>query len=123
MTEVRTRGDYEQWVKFFLRAVVESAEDAVVTIDELAALHDMNFAIVKAMGRGEGSAARVLAYLERNPIITVKETAGVLNMSFNAVSAAVKRLCEADILKQEGTARRGRVFHYRKYLDILRRGT
>jgi Fic family protein len=28
MTEVRDKGNYEQWVKFFLQAVLESAEDA-----------------------------------------------------------------------------------------------
>ena len=40
MTEVSTKGNYEQWVKFFLQAIMESAEDATATIDELIALHD-----------------------------------------------------------------------------------
>lgn len=39
MTEVRTKGDYEQWIKFFLQALIESAEDAIRTIEELTALH------------------------------------------------------------------------------------
>lgn len=40
MTEVRAKGNYEQWVKFFLQALIESAEDATATIDELISLHD-----------------------------------------------------------------------------------
>lgn len=40
MTEVRRKGNYEQWITFFLQAVMESAEDAVHTIDQLTALHD-----------------------------------------------------------------------------------
>ena len=35
MMEVRRTGNYEQWIKFFLQAFVESAEDAIATIDEL----------------------------------------------------------------------------------------
>jgi Fic family protein len=35
MTEVRRTGNYEQWVKFFLLAIYESAEDATHTIDKL----------------------------------------------------------------------------------------
>ena len=42
MTEVRKKDNYEQWVKFFLRAARESAADAVDAIDELSLLHERN---------------------------------------------------------------------------------
>lgn len=123
MTEVRSKGDYEQWVKFFLRAIDESAEDALAAIEELAALHDRNLEIVKGMGRAAGSTEHLLLYLEKNPIITINETARALDMSFNAASSAIRRLCEAKILFQKGDAKRARVFHYREYLNVLRSGT
>ncbi len=50
MTEVRAKGNYEQWVTFFLRALLESAEDATATIDELIALHDKNAAVIFSYG-------------------------------------------------------------------------
>ena len=37
MSEVRRNGNYEQWIKFFLQAIYESAEDATITIDKLTA--------------------------------------------------------------------------------------
>ena len=40
LSEVRRTGNYEQWVKFFLLALAESAEDAVSAIDELVRLRD-----------------------------------------------------------------------------------
>lgn len=46
MTEVRRTGDYEQWVKFFLQAFAESAEDAIQTIDKLTALHDKSLSSI-----------------------------------------------------------------------------
>ena len=66
---------------------------------------------------------KLLLYLEKNPIITINETARALDMSFNAASSAIRRLCEANILFQKGDAKRDRVFHYREYLNVLRSGT
>ena len=51
MTEVRAKGNYEQWVKFFLEAIIESAEDATATIDKLIALHEANEAVISKLGR------------------------------------------------------------------------
>ena len=123
MTEVRLKGDYEQWIKFFLRATAESAEDALSAIEELSALHEKNTRRIQGMGRAARGTARLFEYLEKNPITTLKGASNALGISFNAASAAVKRLCAAGVLTQEGSALRGRVFQYREYLDILRRGT
>ena len=49
--EVRKKGNYEQWVGFFLKAAIESAEDAVAAIDELSLLHEKNARAVASMGR------------------------------------------------------------------------
>lgn len=123
MTEVRDKGDYEQWIRFFLRAVCESAADALENIDGLTALHDRNAAVVGGMGRAAKSAMRVFAYLEANPIIEIRKTAAALGMAFNTVASAVDRLLRAGILHQSGGASRNRTFAYTDYLDRLRGGT
>ena len=123
MMEVRTKGNYEQWVKFFLRALEETAAEAVAAIDELTSLHDRSAARVAGMGRGARSAAQLLEYLESSPIIEIGRTAKALGKSFNTVSAAVNRLIEAGILTPANGDSRGRAFLYEDYLSILRRGT
>jgi len=52
MTEVRNKDNYEQWIKVFLSAIYESAEDAINTIDKLTILHDKNVAVIKEFERG-----------------------------------------------------------------------
>lgn len=123
MTEVRNKGDYEQWVLFFLRAFTESAEDASITIDELTALHDANEERVSNMGRSVDSVRKVFHYLERKPIIEVRGAAEEVGLAYNTVSGAVNRLIEAGILVQTSGGGRNRTFAYEKYLAILRRGT
>lgn len=123
MTEVRAKGDYEQWVKFFLMALIESAEDATATIGELTELHDKNRSAVSAIGRASKSTVLVFEYLESNPIIDINKTAEALNLSFNTASSAVKRLTDMGILVKTSDVGRNRTFAYRAYLDILRKGT
>lgn len=123
MTEVRAKGNYEQWIRFFLQAVMESAEDATATIDELTALHDANVAVISGLGRAAKSAMLVFNYLESNPIIEIRKTAEALNITFNTVSGAVNRLVDAGILVQTTDTGRNRTFAYEAYLNILRRGT
>ena len=123
MTEVRIKGDYEQWIKFFLRAVIESSDNAIRTIEELSELHNHNISVINKMGRARISVLKLFAYIEANPIIDITRTASKLKMSFNTVSSSIRRLSEARILFQENHTMRKRVFHYRDYLDILRRGT
>jgi Fic family protein len=123
MTEVRTKGNYEQWVKFFLQAITESAEDATATIDELTTIHDKNITLISKMGRAAKNAILVFNYLEANPIIEIRKTAEALGITFNTASSAVNRLVDAGILVQTSNANRNRTFAYEVYLDILRKGT
>lgn len=123
MTEVRTKGNYEQWIRFFLTAIKESAVDAIQTIDELTTLRQKNETIISEMGRAGKNTMLVFRYLESNPIIDIKKTADALEISFNTVSSAVKRLIDANILVQTKNASRNRTFAYAEYLDILKKGT
>ena len=123
MTEVRSKGNYEQWVKFFLQALAESAKDAIAAIDELTALHDKNVDLVAGMGRASKNAMLVFRYLEANPIIEIGKTAEALGITFGTAANVVERLSSAGILEQTTTGRRNRTFAYKDYLAILRKGT
>ena len=123
MTEVRRTGNYEQWIEFFLRAVLESTDDAISAIDELTALHNQNISKISEMDRSTKNVTAVYEYLEKNPIIEIGKTANEIGLSFNTVSSAVKKLTEASILTQTSNMSRNRIFAYESYLEILRRGT
>lgn len=123
LNEVRQKGNYEQWVKFFLLAVHESSQDAITTIDQLVALHQKNLAIILKTGRAAKTIVKVFNYLEKSPIIDINKTRTALIMSFNAISSAVDTLQELGILKLTENVRRNRIFAYEEYLKILRKDT
>jgi len=124
LSEVRNTGNYEQWVKFFLRAIIETAADTILTLEQLLLLHDKNVAIINTMNiRARQTAMRLFVYLEENPIITIRRAADDLNLSFNTISAAVTRLENAGILVRIPTASASRQFAYRDYISIISGGT
>lgn len=123
MTEVRNKGNYEQWVKFFLMAIEASAEDAIETIDELNALRSKNENIIESMKGSSKNVMLIFRYLESNPIIDIGQTAKAVGISFNTASSAVKKLVDVGILVQTENVSRNRTFSYEAYLNILRNGT
>jgi len=123
MMEVRLKGNFEQWVRFFLKAVAESAHDAIQTIDLLLALHESDLAKVMELKQSLKSTIKVFEYVKKNPIIEIKKTSAEIGIVFNTVAKAVKNLMDVGILKQTENARRNRCFAYEEYLVILRKDT
>lgn len=123
LTEVRTKGNFEQWIKFFLLAVYESAEDAISAIEELNRLHGRNYEAVFSKGKPSKTLLKLFDYIEGSPIIDIKKTSKELKISFNAASNAIKKLVSLGILRQTEDVLRNRVFAYEEYLEILRRDT
>ena len=123
LTLVRTKGEYEQWTKFFLRALSESAQDAYENTMRLAKLHDEHVNRIASLGRARLTALQLFSYLERNPIMEIKGTAQSLSLSFNTVASSVNRLIDIGILVQSGGDKRNRTYSYKEYLNILREGT
>lgn len=123
MNEVRLKGNYEQWIKFFLEAVYESTKDAVLNIDKLTALHDKNCAKIAKLGRRAKNGMRVFEYLESNPIIEIKKTSQELDIAFNTISSVIKNLINIGVLEQTSNQSRNRTFAYKEYLEILKEGT
>ena len=122
MSEVRRSGDYEQWIKFFLRAFRDAAEDAAVTVRELSDLHNGNIALINKEKRNTNLKS-VFRYMEQNPILEIKKTADALNLAYNTVAKQVNWLISKGILVPAEKRGKSRTFIYDAYLDILRRDT
>ncbi len=124
MSEVRKSGNYEQWIMFFLQAIIESSEDAINTIDSLVQLHEKNIQLFEPYtNRQRTTIIEVFNYLESNPIIDIQKTATALNLSYNTVSKAVSILISLNVLEQTDKLGKSKIYSYKEYLDILRKNT
>ena len=123
ISEVRRSGNFEQWIRFFLEAVSKAASDSLEAIRQLSTLHDKNIKKLPKTTRSKDNLRAVFDYIEQYPILDIKKTAKELNISYNTVSTAVKKLVELGILQETTNAARNRVFAYEDYLGILRKDT
>ena len=119
MTEVRRTGNYEQWIKFFLNAIIECSQDAINTINEITVLRNRN---IERIGIENKKLLNVFLYLESNPIVDVNKVAKGLSMSFNTAAKYIQILIKNNILKAVDGLERNRIFEYTEYLNILKRG-
>ena len=123
ISEVRRTGNFEQWIRFFLEAVSKAASDSLEAIRQLSVLHDTNVEKLPKTTRSKDNLRAVFDYIEQYPIIDIKRTAKELEVSYNTVAAAVRKLVELGILQETTNAARIRVFAYEEYLAILRKDT
>lgn len=125
LTEVRERGAYEQWVEFFCRCLLESAQDAINALEMLVELRDRNVMLVNDhLGRSAANGQRLLEVLEGNPIADIGFLAKKLGVSRTTAANLVNAFCDLGILVQPQSDRqRYRVFLYEEYLSILRQGS
>ena len=123
LQRVRDRGDWEAWLEFFLEGIAETSRQAADTARELRDLFSTDRRRIERLGRPAASALRVHRRLQRNPLVAIGDAARDLRLSPPTVANAVRHLESLGILRETTGKRRGRLFVYDAYLDILNRGT
>jgi Fic family protein len=116
---VRTSGDYEAWAKFFLRGVIETANEAVSTAKSIIELREKDREKMTGLGRGMRRGVILLDNLYTYPTVTIDRVKRITNLSDKAAGDLVSKFVEFGILKEVTGRRRNRKFSYTAYLDIL----
>lgn len=123
LQSVRDRGAWEAWIEFFLTGVVETANEAVETARQLLTLFDSDRTRIRTLGRSAASMLQVHDLLQRQPIIGIVPASRALKVTHPTVMKAIANLQALGIVKEVTGKRRGRLFAYSRYMDILNRGT
>jgi Fic family protein len=120
---IRTDGDWERWVAFFLEGVRVTAEETTSTVRDLFALVNEDRAAVLAHSATTVTAARLFEELPKHPIVTVVRVTELLGATKPTAAKAIDALVAAGILVETTGRRRDRMFGYAAYLERLREGT
>lgn len=120
LQRVRDAGDWEGWLAFFLRGVVEEASSAATTARQVISLReDHRRLITERLG---GRAARGHALLDglfTRPLIDVQSASDIVGVTFAAANTLVKALEEAGVLVETTGQLRNRRFSYAPYLQLF----
>ena len=122
LDRVRTAGEWEAWVDFFLEGVEQTARGAVQTARRLIELFEADNRRVQQIGRAAANALRVLGALRERPVLTLKYLRDADSMTFPTAGKAMQSLMKMGIAREFTGQRRNRVFIYDAYLSILNEG-
>jgi Fic family protein len=123
LQRVRTEGDWEEWLRFFLRGVINTAEQATTTARQILDLFDRDRERIAGAPRTTGSLVRVHDLLRRRPLSSPAHLAEALHLSAPTVNTALSRLAELGIVREISGRKWGRLYAYGEYLDLLSKGT
>jgi Fic family protein len=123
LDRVRSRGDWEAWLDFFLIGVRDTADQAANAARGIMALFDEDQRKIESLGRAAASVLRVFQYMQRNPIVAIPTAAKKIGISAPTVAKSLAHMTELGILHEVTGRERHRLFVYDKYLAILNEGT
>ena len=121
---VRFGGDWEGWVKFFLRGVSEVSRQAAETARAIVTLREEDReAVRRAMPHAAANAQRVLDLTYDLPYLTAGLVQERLEVSQPTANRLLNRLADAGALRETTDHSWGRVYAHDRYLALLREGT
>lgn len=119
LQEVRERGAWEAWLEFFLEGVADTANQAFHTANGIVALFQTDRERIGAEAAAPNSVLRVHELLQTSPYVTAPAARMKSGLALPTVNAALDQLVRLGMVVEVTGKKRGRVYAYRRYLDLL----
>jgi Fic family protein len=123
LQSVRRTGDWEGWMRFFLRGVKQTADQAVSSARRLRDLFAADLEKITAVGRAAANIIRIHQQLQLQPVTSVNTIAAKLDMAVNTARSALTQMQTLGIVREITGGKYGRLYAYDAYLTILSEGT
>lgn len=123
LMDVRLKGDWENWIKFFLKGVETVSEEAVDSAASIIRLKD-EYSRVLMNHAGGNNHQKLLDYLFETPVITRKEVTEKLSISSPTAGELLDTFCAFGILDDlTPEKQRNKKYSFGRYISILEKGT
>jgi len=120
LQNVRDLGDWESWIKFFVRGVSEVSGQATDTSREIVSLREKHRGlIVEEFGNVAGNGLKVLERLFLKPYITVKQIESLTGVTFSAANNLMGKFENVGVLTEITGQKRNRQYEYSDYLNLF----
>ena len=117
---VRTHNDINQWFKFFLTGVVETAKNGVDTFDNILQIQKSLDDLLKPLGNRSGDARLIINEMFSNPIINAAKVERVVGKSAVSAYKLISDMEDLGILKEITGGQRGKIYMFEKYVQLFK---
>ena len=119
LMRARTHNDINQWLKFFLTGIIETAKKGVTTFDGILQLQKNLEAKLKGLGNRGIDAQKVVEYLYTQPVIEVSKVEEIIQKSNVTAYKLISDLEQLEILKEISGGQRNKLYVFKDYLDLF----
>ncbi|PIE01877.1 MAG: cell filamentation protein Fic [Acidobacteria bacterium] len=123
LNETRLTGDWEAWLHFFADAVIQTATQAVDTVQQLMALSARDGQRINGLKRISGSTHLIHKVMLERPIASPKWIQTKTRLSATTVNACLRELEQLGMVKEVTGQKRNRLYSYQEYIRIMSAGT
>jgi Fic family protein len=120
LTTVRENNNLDQWYKFFLVGVIETAKNGIITFDNILQLQKQIDIDIQSLGSRALKAKKVIDYLYKRPMITADKVSEVASISMPSSYKLISDLEKLNVLKENTGGQRSRVYVFDNYLNLFR---
>ena len=120
LTIARTSNDLEQWIKFFLNGVVDTAKNGKETLKSIVGLCKQYEDKIVSLGRKIPIAQKLLLSLFSNPVISVNQASEHLEIGFAAASRLIADFQRLGLLREVTGLSRNRLFVLSEYITLFK---
>lgn len=122
LDRVRTHGDFESWIIYYLKAIRDSALDAHTRAKEIEELENRLKSLIQEsshFAKMRETAIFVLEYLFTQPVTAIAEISQKLDKAYNTISNILKKFVELDIVSENTLHKRNKLYRFEVYLTLL----
>jgi Fic family protein len=119
LTAIRKDGNWESWLKFFLRGVEEVSGEAIEKARQIITLRETHRELISKKMGDANRGFRLLDYLYDQPIVSVRMVEKHLNTSYVTADKVVRQLTGLKILTPTSRRRRNRRYSYAPYIALF----
>lgn len=120
LTLVRQKNDMQQWLKYFLVGIEQTATEAITTLVNVLQLKaDIEQNLQQKFGRRSANAYKLLQHLFKHPAISVDMAALVCETNYRPANELVSQMCTNNILREITGQSRNRLFVFESYLRVF----
>ncbi len=120
LTMVRESSNVEQWIKFFLTAVKETAKNGKITFQKIIVLRREYESKIMGMGKRAELGQRLLLHMFSDPIVSTRDVSENLEVTFPTASSLLEEFQKCGIVEEITGSSRNKLFALTDYIKLFR---
>jgi len=123
LMDVRFKGKYEEWIKFFLKGIIEMSNNSIETISQIQNLmSNINDKLENLNIRNKENYYNAIKYLYIHPYFDSTDLREYLSLTKPTISKIINELINLNIISSLDNKQRYVKYYFKDYVGILEKG-